>query len=127
MKKLSRDVTVEGMMDNIQCEWSTGLYNALSQLLAAVRRNTRTASCGNLLQNSNNPAEPARNPCTNATDDSQAPHQSSFEDPEETELMTAAPSSSSLSSPPGRQTSAFRVKFDLSNINLFVTNSIGGK
>ena len=114
-------------MDNIQFEWSTGLYNALSQLLVAVRRNTRTSSSGSGINNV--PTTAGINAAaggeagTDSQGISQAAHQSQNEDADETELMT----SSALLSSSARPASVFMVKFDLSNINLFVTNAVGGK
>ncbi|GFR71650.1 protein KIAA0100-like, partial [Elysia marginata] len=133
MKKFSRDVKVEGMMDNLQFEWSTGLCNSLSQLLAAVRRNTRTASASSGAMGGNSSSLPLNNSSaeadlrfgTNAQHVDQAVDQISAED--ETELKTLHPSSSSSSSSSAsaRPASVFMLKFDLSNINVFVTNAVG--
>lgn len=139
MKKFSRDVKLEGMMDNLQFEWSTGFYNALNQLLAAVRRNTRMVAANGEGINSSFPlwlspgAEDKVGPSASSLGSSQVNQQNTVEKTDETELKTLYPSSSSpspSSSPPSpssspRPASVFMLKFELSNVNLFVTNAIG--
>ncbi|GFO14519.1 protein kiaa0100-like [Plakobranchus ocellatus] len=118
MKKFSRDIKVEGMMDNIQVEWSTGLYSALGQLLSAVRRNTRpsgSSSGDSATAGPNNAAIGARD-----AENLWPNHFDADVDEEETELKSVISSSS-----PTKKSVICVVKFDLSNINLFVTNAIG--
>ncbi|BFZ05396.1 hypothetical protein BsWGS_08435 [Bradybaena similaris] len=91
VKKINAELKVEGVTDNIHLEWSTGLYNALSQLIGAFRK-TRS-----LLQG----------PPNSLTDDSRP-------DLEQTSVKT-----------PVTKPLIHFLKFDVSSINVFVTNAIG--
>ncbi|XP_055863164.1 protein hobbit-like isoform X2 [Biomphalaria glabrata] len=88
VKKFSNDLKLEGMEDNIQVEWSTGLYNVLKQLLGVVKRTK---------------PQPLK-------------LQSSRLAPSKEHKVANLLHSTSLS---------HSVKFDFSNINLFVSNIVG--
>ncbi|CAG5125824.1 unnamed protein product, partial [Candidula unifasciata] len=91
VKKINAELKVEGMTDNLHLEWSTGLYNALSQLLGAFRK-TRP-----LLQGPQNSLAEDRRPDLEQTN----------------------------SKAPVKKPLIHFLKFDVSSINLFVTNAIG--
>ncbi|CAL1528280.1 unnamed protein product, partial [Lymnaea stagnalis] len=83
VKKLSYDVKVEGMEDNLQVEWSSGLYSVLNQLISAFRRVK--------------PLQPAQ--------------------------TSRALNVAKL--PVVKNSLIHMLKLDISNINLFISNSVG--